>query len=216
MKIALLIPIIAILAIPFVLGAVPKDCFQNYTAISCGDQAYFDNAKYCSDVNLTIDDCYNENSSFTIIFSGIKYFEIPSEFSRVTFFMYSRSWSWLGDEADTPLPRGSRVYQLDEDTFKVVSQLNDTKIESVQITVPYCYNQVDSDREKVYPRTQYGKICSFETKETVPESTTSEIADVGKETTTVSSDSSSNWLIGILIAVILVVGLLLLWIKKKK
>ena len=131
--------------------------------------------------------------------------------------MYSRSWSWLGDEVDTPLPRGSRVYQTDEDTFKVVSPLNDTKIESVQITVPYCYNQVNSDKEKIYPRTQYGKICSLGAKETVPEETTSDITDTGKETTTVKSDGTdSNWLIGVLIAVILVVGLLLLWMRKRK
>ena len=215
---AMLLVILAPLALADENHGPTKDCFQNYTAIRCGEQAYFEHAQYCADVNLTIDDCYTDGNDFVMTFSGIKYFEVPSEFSRIVFFFYSRSWTWLGDEKDTPLPENSVISQEDNDTFKVVAPIGDKKIESVQVTVPFCYNQINGDHEKIYLRTQAGKMCKFKKAETIGEAQTVETV----KNTTPSAENAlaekdyTSWILGAILVVVIVAGLIILLKPKKK
>jgi hypothetical protein len=222
-RLMLVFAMVAFLVPAALAEGTPKSCYQNYTAIRCGEQAYFEHAKYCADINLTIDDCYNEGGNFTAIFSGIRYFKIPDEFSRVTFFFYSRSWSWLGDEKDIPLPEGSQIYQIDDTHFKVVSPLGENKIESVQITVPFCYNQINRDNEKIYPRTQAGRICRMvktaageEEAAPITQSQDSGVEKTITTTTTTIKQKDNSWILAILLVVVVIIGIIVILRKPKK
>jgi len=203
----------------------PKLCYQNYTAIICGFQDILNPDNYCKNINLTIEDCYTEGNNFTVIFSGISYFKMPgdissTEISRLVFNYYSRSWAWLGEQNNIPLPENSTISAINETTFIVVSNLPGKKVESVQITVPGCYNQVNSDKEKIYPKTQAGKICRIKTtssEENVQLEPAEEIAE-----TTTETELKKEWGInknGILLAVaviLIIAAVLVLRAKKQK
>jgi hypothetical protein len=203
-----------LLVVPFSLAAIPKDCYQNYTAIRCGEQIYFNSPDYCKNINLTIDDCYTKGDNFTVVFSGIEYFKVPDPVSRVTFSFYSRSWAWLGDEKNIPLPENATISALNDTAFVINAPLGGKGIESVQITVPFCYSQIDSDREKVYITTQAGKICRFVHEEALPEAVQENqtVAEKPAE----ASPSSNNWILLVLLVVVIVIGFATLRPRRKK
>ncbi len=208
---------IALLLVPIVLASTPMNCYQNFTAIRCGEQAEFNSAQYCAGINLTIEDCYNEGGKFTVVFSGVKYFKAPDPVSRITFFFYSRNWAWLGDETDIPLPDNSTVAQVSDNRFIVVSPLGSKKVESVQITIPFCYNQMNSDLEKIYLRTQAGKICRIVTPEEVPSEPAAQSSNPSAPVAAPATQSKADngWILGVLLVVVVIVAVVFILRKPK-
>jgi len=212
----LLVILIALIAIPFVLAEIPKNCYQNFTAIRCGDQTILNSEDYCKNINLTIDECYTQDQNFTMVFSGIDYFKIPDDVARVTFSFYSRSWTWLGDQKETPLPENSTIYKINETRFMLVSSIGNKKIESAQITVPFCYNQIDNDRDKIYPRTQAGKICTIKTAE-IPEEPIIIKENISQAAPAEQKPAiDTNLLLLVLAAILVIIGIIILRPRAKK
>jgi len=199
-----------LLLVPIAMAAteeargLPRNCYQNYTALVCGFQDVFNLDEYCSNISLSIDDCYTEGDNFTLIFSGIKYFQIPGGISRLDLNLYSRNWAWIGEQNTIPLPENSTISAINETAFMISSSLPEKKVESAQITIPACYKQVDKDNNKVYLRTQAGKICTFKSAEAPAEQPSGEV----QTTATQTPEKTTLWGInrnGILLAVIIAI-----------
>jgi len=213
-----LLILITLLLVPFAAAKIEQNCYQNFTAIRCGEQLYFNQPDYCKSINLTINECYTEGGNFTVVFSGIDYFKVPDPVSRVTFSFYSRSWAWLGDEKNTPLPENSSITAINDSAFIISANLGKKVVESVQITVPFCYTQVDSDREKIYPKTQAGKICEIRTAEVAegPAATESQETNKTEVSPPAASAFNKNWVLLALLAVIIIIGFVALRPRKKR
>ena len=208
--------LIALIAIPAVLAGIPKNCYQNFTAIRCGEQTVLNSEEYCKNINLTIDDCYTEGQNFTLIFSGIEYFKIPDDTARIVFSFYSRSWTWVGDQKDIPLPENSTIYEVNASQFMLISKIRDKKIESSQITVPFCYGQINHDKEKIYPRTQAGRICTIKTAE-LPEEPIIIKQQLNQTQAAEQKPSiDTNLLLLVLVAILVVIGIIVLRPRPKK
>jgi len=219
------IVLMMLLLVPFALASeevkgLPKNCYQNYTAVVCGFQDILNLEAYCSGINLTVDDCYTEGDNLTVIFSGISYFKMPGDISRLLFNFYSRNWAWTGNQQDLPLPENSTISQINDTTFVVVSPLPGKKVESAQVTVPACYSQFDvENREKTYPRTQAGKICRIKSAEVPQEEI---VQPVEKTVEQMPEKSAGGWGMnsnGILLAaavIIIIVAVFVLRARKPK
>lgn len=213
---------------PIITGAVapPKDCYQNSTAIKCGDQIEFEAEQYCESINLTIEKCYNDGNNLTLVFSGIEHFSTENKFSKIKFYFSSRTWAWEGDE--TPLPANSTI-RKENDTFIIIAPIGEKRIEAAQITIPYCYNKLSNERQKVYPETQRGKTCKFnefrepEVIKIKTNMTEKPYTEAPKNETNIPTEESerkstigNRWVLPLLIVVVVVIGVLALRPKKNK
>ena len=214
--------IIVLLLIPaFAAAQVPKNCYQNFTAVRCGEQTEFNSEEYCKTIKLVINECYSEGSRLKINFSGIEYFDASETFTKIRFEFRSRTWTWVSNE--NTLPQNSTIMQDGKDFIATVP-IGNKDVTSVQITIPYCYEQLDKDLKKVYPRTQSGSKC-------IPEGNATEIimfdevpAEIKEETQlvnqTVQIDDNDDGMYGVYLLAglaffILVLGIIVLRPRKK-
>ncbi len=155
MKKLVLILILLIFPLLGLADAPAKNCYENYTAIRCGSQQILSAEQYCPNISIEVRQCRGDGENITIVFSGIESFRITNESSDLVFGFYSRNWAWAGKT----LPENSTI-TINRTDYVVRTSFKDRKIESVQITVPFCYNKLDQEGKKLYPRTQAGKTCS--------------------------------------------------------
>ena len=154
--------LIAVAAAFFLLSGasagIDKHCYHNYSLIKCGDQPILIKPDFCQYINITINECFIEDSKLHVIFDGIEYFEIPHDIYQITVSLQSRDWLFIGTK-NAPLPEKSKIEGFEGNKFLFLHDLGNRSVDSVQITVPFCYDQLDNEQEKIYPRAQAGKKC---------------------------------------------------------